>query len=159
MPNIELDDIDKKILGALQEDATRPIQAIADHVGLTSNPCWRRIRRLEEGGFIQKRVAVIDPVKVGLKMTCFVRIHTTKHSGDWLQTFNKSVSRIPEIVECHRMTGEVDYLLKVLVRDLEHYDKVYQKLIKYVPDLSDVSSSFSMEKLKSSNDVNLSLIE
>lgn len=159
MPNVELDDIDKKILGILQEDATRAIQEIADQVGLTTNPCWRRIRRLEEAGIIQKRVAVIDPVKVGLKMTCFVRIHTSKHSGDWLQTFSKSVSRIPEIVECHRMTGEVDYLLKVLVRDLDHYDQVYQKLIKFVPDLSDVSSSFSMEKLKSSSDVNLSLID
>ena len=92
-------------------------------------------------------------------MTRCVRIHTSRHSGTWLETFSKSVGRIPEIVECHRMTGEVDYLLKVLVRDLDHYDKVYQKLIKYVPDLSDVSSSFSMEKLKSSSDVNLSLIE
>ncbi|MEM1146485.1 MAG: Lrp/AsnC family transcriptional regulator [Pseudomonadota bacterium] len=159
MSKVELDNIDKKILGIVQNDATRPIQEIADAVGLTSNPCWRRLRRLEEIGIIQKRIAVIDPAKLGLKMTCFVRIHTSQHTGDWLETFKRSVSRIPEIVECHRMTGEIDYLLKVIVRDLDHYDKVYQALIKYVPDLSDVSSSFSMERLKSGHDVNLSLIQ
>lgn len=153
---MELDDIDRRILGILQVDATRSIQEIADEVGLTTNPCWRRIKRLEETGVITGRVATINWARLGLAMTAFVRIHTTQHSKDWLSTFKSSVNKIPEIVECHRMTGEVDYLLKIVVRDLEHYDLVYQRLIKLVPNLSDVSSSFSMEKLKSGQRLDLS---
>ena len=152
---MELDDIDVKIIGILQEDATQTIQDIADKVGLTNNPCWRRIRRLEEEGVIQRRVAVIDPAKVGLGMTAFVRIHTNSHTINWLDRFKKGVLKIPEIVECHRMTGDLDYLLKVLVHDLEHYDEVYRKLIKLVPDLKDVSSAFSMERLNETNAINV----
>ncbi|MEM7329286.1 MAG: Lrp/AsnC family transcriptional regulator [Pseudomonadota bacterium] len=145
---MKLDAIDKKIIGMLQRDATQSIQDIADAVGLTTNPCWRRIRKLETEGVIKGRVAVIDAAAIGLKMTAFVRIHTKEHTKDWLEQFNKAVNRLPEVVECHRMTGEVDYLLKIMVRDLEHYDQVYQRLITYAPHLSDVSSSFSMEQLK-----------
>jgi len=145
---MELDDIDRNILRLLQIDATQPIQAIADEIGLTSNPCWRRIKRMEAAGIISARVAKIDPSKIGLGMTAFVRIHTDKHTNDWLMAFAKAVKLIPEIVECHRMTGDVDYLLKVIVHDLSHYDLIYQRLLHLVPDLSDVSSSFSMEQLK-----------
>lgn len=145
---MEIDDIDKKILSILQTDATLSIQDISDQVGLTTNPCWRRIKRLENNGIITGRVALVDPAALGLGMTAFVRIHTDKHTKNWLETFKSSVRRIPEIVECHRMTGDVDYLLKVMVRDLAHYDQVYQRLLDYVPDLKDVSSSFSMERLK-----------
>ncbi|MEC7288709.1 MAG: Lrp/AsnC family transcriptional regulator [Pseudomonadota bacterium] len=152
---MELDDIDKRILGILQVDATQSIQEIADDVGLTTNPCWRRIKRLEDSGVITGRIATINWAKLGLSMTAFARIHTTQHSKDWLSTFKKSVNQIPEIVECHRMTGEVDYLLKIVVRDLAHYDLVYQRLIKLVPSLSDVSSAFSMELLKSEHRMDL----
>ncbi len=152
---MELDDIDKRILGILQVDATQSIQEIADEVGLTTNPCWRRIKRLEDSGVITGRIATINWAKLGLSMTAFARIHTTQHSKDWLSTFKKSVNQIPEIVECHRMTGEVDYLLKIVVRDLAHYDLVYQRLIKLVPSLSDVSSAFSMELLKSEHRMDL----
>ncbi len=145
---MKLDDIDVKIISMLQIDATRSIQDLADAVGLTTNPCWRRVRRLEEQGVITARIAIIDPIKVGLGMTSFVRIHTNKHTKDWLENFKKSINKIPEIVECHRMTGDVDYLLKILVRDLPHYDAVYQRLLDLVPDLKDVSSAFSMEHLK-----------
>jgi Lrp/AsnC family transcriptional regulator len=152
---VELDGIDKRILGILQVDATQSIQEIADEVGLTTNPCWRRIKRLEDSGVITGRIATINWAKLGLSMTAFARIHTTQHSKDWLSTFKKSVNQIPEIVECHRMTGEVDYLLKIVVRDLAHYDLVYQRLIKLVPSLSDVSSAFSMELLKSEHRMDL----
>jgi Lrp/AsnC family transcriptional regulator len=145
---VELDDTDVKILRLLQSDATQSIQDIADQVALTSNPCWRRIKRLEENGVIKRRVAVVDPRRVGLGITAFVTIHTDKHTKDWLELFNKSVGKIPEIVECHRMTGDVDYLLKVLVQNLEHYDAVYQRLLSLVPDLKDVSAAFSMERMK-----------
>ena len=145
---VELDDIDCRILSILQHDAARSIQDIADEVGLTSNPCWRRIRRLERDGVIERRVAVVNAAAVGLGMTAFVTIRTDRHTSEWLSAFARAVQSIPEIVECHRMAGEVDYLLKVVVRDLAHYDDVYQRLIGTVPDLNDVASIFSMERLK-----------
>ena len=152
----EMDDIDRKILVLLQQDATMSIQDIAEKVGLSTNPCWRRIRRLESDGVIDRRVALLDPAKVGLKTTAFVFIRTNQHDTDWLESFAKGVQRIPEIVECHRMSGELDYLLKVVVQDIEHYDAVYKRLVMYVPGLSDVSATFSMEKLKASTALDLS---
>jgi Lrp/AsnC family transcriptional regulator len=145
---MKLDPIDRHLLTLLQVDATLSIQDLAERVGLTPNPCWRRIRRLEESGVIQRRVAVVDAAAVGLRLTAFVAIRTDKHSKEWLQSFARGIRAIPEIVECHRMSGETDYLLKVIVRDIAHYDEVYQRLIAEVDGLSDVSSAFSMESLK-----------
>lgn len=125
-----------------------PIQQIADQVGLSVNPCWRRIKLLEEAGVIERRVALVNAAKVGLSMTAFVTIRTNQHNQTWLEAFARGVQRIPEIIECHRMSGDIDYLLKIVVRDIAHYDRVYQKLISEVPGLSDVSSTFSMERLK-----------
>jgi Lrp/AsnC family transcriptional regulator len=145
---MQLDTIDWAILDALQEDASLPIQAIGDKVGLSTNPCWRRIRRLEDVGVIARRVALLNPEKVGLPTTVFVAIRTTRHDAEWLAAFAQGIATIPEITECHRMAGEVDYLLKLAVRDIAHYDRIYQRLIAAVPGISDVSSSFSMEALK-----------
>jgi len=145
---MKFDEIDRKILSILQSDATTSVQEIAGEVGLTNNPCWRRIKRLEEQGVIEKRVAVVNAKAIGLGITAFVTIRIDSHSGEWLSSFALCIDQIPEIIECHRMTGDVDYLLKVLVRDLEHYDDVYQDLIARVPGLKDVSSTFSMEQLK-----------
>jgi len=145
---MKLDPKDKAILRLLQQDATLTIQQIGDQVGLSANPCWRRIRQLEESGVIEGRVAKINPKAVGLRMTAFVSIRTSVHSAAWLERFAMAVRAISEIVECHRMSGDVDYLLKVLVADMDHYDRVYQKLISKVEHLSDVSSAFSMEPLK-----------
>ena len=155
---VKLDTIDKNILGILQNDCTRPIKDIAADVGLSNNPCWRRIKRLEDNGVINRRAALIDPTKLGLGVTAFVTIRTDSHSTEWLTNFKKAVMNIPEIIACHRMTGDVDYLLRVLVHDIEHYDNVYQRLIKSVPGLSDVSSTFSMEKLKQGPAIDLSRI-
>jgi Lrp/AsnC family transcriptional regulator len=145
---IELDSIDRQILLALQQDATISMQALADKVGLSANPVWRRIKRLEESGVITARVVVVDPVRLGLRLTTFVAIRTSQHEVKWLETFAKAVRRIPEIIECHRMSGDVDYFLKIIVRDMAHYDTVYKTLIAAVPGLIDVSSTFSMERLK-----------
>ena len=145
---VELDTIDRKILGIIQQDCTRPIKDIAEAVGLSNNPCWRRIKRLEDKGVIHKRVALIDPSVIGLGVTAFVTIRTDQHTQEWLDAFKSAVQNIPEIIACDRMTGDVDYLLRVIVHDIEHYDNVYQRLIKSVPGLSDVSSTFSMEKMK-----------
>ncbi|MBL8224243.1 MAG: Lrp/AsnC family transcriptional regulator [Chromatiales bacterium] len=154
-PKPSLDSIDRHILEILQADASLSVNAIGERVGLSANPCWRRIRRLEEAGVIERRVAIVDQAAIGLPMTAFVSIRTDKHNAEWLDTFARGVRSIPEIVECHRMSGDVDYVLKVVVRDIAHYDRVYRRLIAEVPGLSDVSSTFSMERLKFSTVLDL----
>lgn len=144
----QLDSIDWSILRELQADASLPVHEVGERVGLSHNACWRRIRRLEDSGVIARRVALVDPEKLGLATTVFVAIRTNRHDPAWLDAFRRGVETIEEIVECHRMAGDVDYLLKLAVRDIAHYDRIYRKLIAAVPDLADVSSSFSMERLK-----------
>ena len=144
----KLDPIDWAILGVLQDDATLSVGAIGEKVGLSHNPCWRRIRRMEDEGIIAKRVALLDPAKVGLSTSVFVAIRTTRHDASWLETFASAIDGIDEIVECHRMAGDIDYMLKLRVRDIADYDRIYQRLIARVPGLSDVTASFSMEEMK-----------
>ena len=144
----QLDSIDWAILGVLQADAAIPVHEVGDRVGLSSNACWRRIKRLEDAGVITGRVALVDPVKLGLATTVFVAIRTNRHDPEWIAAFSRGVATVDEIVECHRMAGDVDYLLKLAVRDIAHYDRIYRKLIAAVPDLADVSSTFSMERMK-----------
>lgn len=145
----QLDSIDWAILRELQADASLPVHEVGERVGLSHNACWRRIRRLEDSGVIARRVALLDAEKLGLATTVFVAIRTGRHDPAWLEAFSRGVGAIEEVIECHRMAGDVDYLLKLVVRDIAHYDRIYRKLIAAVPDLADVSSSFSMEKLKS----------
>ena len=145
----KLDKIDRQILALLQDDASVPIQQIADQVGLSVNPCWRRIRQMEQAGVIQGRVALVNPEKVGLGLTVYVRVKTREHSADWARTLNEVIAAMPEILECHRIGGDVDYLLKVVVEDMAGYDRTYKELIDRLPSLADVSALFSMERLKS----------
>ena len=145
---VKLDSIDINIINILQKDSTQAIQDIADQVGLTNNPCWRRIKRLEDEGVIERRKAVINRNLIGLGTTAFVSIRIDSHNKEWLKQFSESVDKMPEIIECHRMAGDIDYLLKVIIKDLKHFDSFYQKLISLIPGLIDVSSSFSMEELK-----------
>ena len=144
----QIDTIDWAILVVLQRDAAQSVAEVGERVGLSSNACWRRIKRLEESGVIARRVALVDPEKLGLATTVFVAIKTQRHDPAWLEAFATGIAGIDEVIECHRMAGDVDYLLKLVVRDIAHYDRIYRKLIAKVPDLADVSSSFSMEKLK-----------
>ena len=143
----KLDGTDLRILAILQENAERSISDIAEAIHLSQNACWRRIRQLEEGGYILKRVALLDAVKLGAGMTVFVMVRAGQHSQEWLERFADAVRKIPEIVEFYRMTGEVDYLIKIRVADIAGYDRVYKQLIRSAP-LTDVSGAFAMEELK-----------
>jgi Lrp/AsnC family transcriptional regulator len=151
--NQKIDDIDRKLLDILQTDASCSLDDISQKTAMSVNTAWRRIKRLEEVGIITKRVALIDPHAIGLAMTVFVAIKTSDHSDKWLEDFGKAVSTIPEVVEFYRMSGETDYLLKLLVESIA-YDRVYKKLIRSAK-ISDVSSSFAMETIKYTTSVPL----
>ena len=142
-----MDQIDRQILMQLQHNAAQPVADIARKVGLSVTPCWRRIQRMEETGTIRKRVALLDSKAVGVGMSVFVAVRTDQHNADWLEKFAGMVADMPEVVEFYRMSGEVDYLLRVVVPDMVAYDKFYRELIANV-QLTDVSSSFAMEEIK-----------
>ncbi len=145
---INFDTKDLKIIEILCKDSTTPVQQIAAEVGLTNNPCWRRIKRLKETGVIQNYTINLDRRKLGYTTLAFVALKIERHSPEWLKRFSEAVNSIPEITACHRMSGAIDYMLTVSVRDLPHYDQIYQTLIKKVDGLVEVSSTFSMEEIK-----------
>ncbi len=142
-----LDDTDVKILRILQEDCTRPVAEIGKEVGLSTTPCWRRIQKLEEQGVIQRRAAVLSAAKINAGVTVFVQIKTDQHSHAWLEKFHSAVVEFPEVVEFYRMSGEIDYLMRVVVPNIEAYDIFYKKLIDRI-EISKVSSAFAMEQIK-----------
>ena len=139
--------LDKKILSILQEDATLSTAQVAERVGLSTSPCWRRIQNLETRGIIRRRVALVDRQALNLGIDVFVSIKTRHHSAAWLNEFARTVSSFEEVVEFYRMSGETDYLMRVVVPDIPAYDRFYKRLIEKV-DIDDVSSSFAMERLK-----------
>jgi Lrp/AsnC family transcriptional regulator len=142
-----MDHKDRRILELLQTDAMLTAAEIAAEVGLTTTPCWRRIQKLEKEGYIKARVALLDRQKMNVGITVFVSVRTNRHAGDWLERFMKTVDSTPEILEAHRLSGDTDYLLRIVVPNIAEYDRVYQHLIKEL-DFLDVSSSFSMEEIK-----------
>ena len=142
-----MDRTDRKILGILQADATTPLGRIADTVGLSTTPCWRRIQKLEEAGVIRRRVALLDPESLNLGVTIFVAIRTTQHTDDWLTQFRNATTDIPEILEIYRLSGAIDYLMKVMVPDIKSYDDVYKRLIRRV-EIADVTSMIAMETIR-----------
>ena len=142
-----MDATDRKILAVVQEDASLSVAEIGQRVGLSSTPCWKRLQRLEADGVITRRVAIIDPEKVGLGITVFVSIETGDHSQQWLDGFAAEVGAMPEVMEFYRMAGDVDYMLRVVVPDIQGYDTFYKRLIAAVP-LKNVTSRFAMEKIK-----------
>ncbi|WP_430425672.1 Lrp/AsnC family transcriptional regulator [Phenylobacterium sp.] len=144
---IVLDPIDRRILRELQRDATVPIADLALHVGLSQTPCWKRVKRLTDAGVITRRVALLAREKLDLGLVVFVSVRTSRHDAEWLDAFAKGAASMPEVVEFYRLSGDTDYLLKVLVKDIAAYDAFYKRLIAAVP-LSDVSSAFAMEQIK-----------
>lgn len=142
-----LDRIDRKILFELMRDSTLPVAQLAERVGLSQTPCWKRVQKLEAAGVIIGRVALVAPEKIGLGLTVFVEIEAADHTPGWREDFAKLVSDYPQIVETHRMAGEVDYLLKVIVPDMQAYDAFYLDLTHRLP-CRNVTSKFSMERMK-----------
>ncbi|PPQ16117.1 transcriptional regulator [Bradyrhizobium sp. AC87j1] len=143
-----LDAIDRKILVVLQEDASLSVAEIGERVGLSSTPCWKRIQRLEADSVILRRVALVDQNKIGLGLSVFVSVESADHSDAWLKRFADAVRAMPEVMEFYRMAGDVDYMLRVVIPDMQSYDVFYRKLIHAVP-LKNVTSRFAMEKIKS----------
>ena len=143
----KLDLIDRKILTELMRDATQPIAQIAERVGLSQTPCWKRIQRLESAGIVTGRVAVIDPARIGLGLTVFVGIEAPDHSAGWREAFAATVRDIAEVIEVFRMAGDLDYMLRVAVPDMGAFDALYRRLTDAVP-IKNVTSHFAMERIK-----------
>lgn len=143
----DIDNIDRRILQSLQKDATLSMDALAEAVSLSRNACWRRVKHLEQTGVIRARVALVDPNAVGLPLTAFVLVRARSHDRDWLQAFAQAVRAMPEIQSAHRMTGDLDYVLRVRCASVSDYDAIYQRLIDKVP-MGDISASFVMDDIK-----------
>jgi Lrp/AsnC family transcriptional regulator len=157
MPKTKLDSIDCKLLDLLQVNAERQVAELAEEVGLSTTQCWRRVQRLKDAGVITGQVALVDREKVNVAVTVFVAVRTNTHTEQWFNRFRATVEAIPEVVEFYRMSGEVDYLLRVVVPDIAAYDKVYKRLIAGT-QLFDVSSSFAMEEIKFTTALPLSYV-
>lgn len=143
-----MDKLDRKILDLLQQDGSLTAAEIAEKVGLSKAPCWRRIQRLKEEGVLRKTVALVDAKAVNVGTTVFAMVKTSHHEAEWSEQFVRVASEIPEVMEIHRMSGDVDYLMRIVVPDIQAYDKVYKQLINAV-SFSDVTASFSLETIKS----------
>ena len=144
---MEIDDYDRRLLREIQSDSDRTVQELADLIGLSARPTARRLKRLAEAGIIRKHVALLDPEALGLQATLFIAVRTSRHDAEWLGRFAEGVRRMPEVVEFYRLSGDIDYLIKLCLPDVRAYDEVYKKLIAIAP-LSDVSASFAMEAIK-----------
>ena len=155
---MELDRADLKLLEMLQLDCDTPIAELAAAVQLSTTPCWRRVQRMKDAGVIASHVALVDPKSVNVGVTVFVNIRTSQHTQAWFDQFHATVDSIPEVMEFYRMSGDIDYLLRVVVPDIAAYDKVYKRLTADT-DLSDVSSSFAMEEIKFTTALPLSYVE
>ena len=149
-----MDQTDLKILKLLQIDSTLPTSEIARKVGLSTSPCWKRISRLREQGVIKQQVSILNASKLGFGLTAYVSIKTGEHSADWLSKFLNAVTHMPEVMEFHRMAGDVDYMLKVVVPNIDAFDKFYKSLIGS-STISEVTSRFSMEKIKETTELPL----
>lgn len=148
MEQVTLDKKDRQILSLLQLDATLSLADIADKVGLSSTPCWNRVKRLEEEGVITKRVALLNPEKINLPTSIFMTLTVNTHKAKWMAQFKEVVSGFDEVMEVYRMTGEYDYMLRIQVSDIQSFDRFYKRLMEKLDGITKVTSSFTMETLK-----------
>lgn len=147
MARNNLDIVDRKILALVQRNAAISLPEISDSVGLTATACWRRIKKLEEEGIIRSRVTLLAPEKLGFALTGYVTIRTSNHGDDWVSRFAATVADMPAVLELHRTTGDIDYLLKIVAKDLADYNRIYRAISQH-PDIAAVSAAFSMEAIK-----------
>ncbi|MDR7148010.1 Lrp/AsnC family transcriptional regulator [Rhizobium sp. BE258] len=152
-----MDRVDRKILAQLQNNADIPGPELAKAVGISTTPCWRRVQKLEEEKIIRRRVALLDAAKINAAVTVFVSIRVRSHSPEWLRRFSEVVASFPEVVEFYRMSGDVDYLMRVVVPDVAGYDAFYKRLVAKV-EIGDVSSRFAMQELKFTTELPLSYL-
>ncbi len=152
---MDIDDTDRRILRELQRDASLGVEVVGERVGLSRNACWRRIRRMEEDGVIRARVALVEPAALGLGLTVFIAVRTDRHDPEWLDAFTRAVRDMPEIQGVYRTSGDLDYLLKARVADVQAYDRLYQRLIRRIA-LTDISASFVMEEIKETTELPVS---
>ena len=151
---MHLNEIDLRLIAILQRDASIAVEELAKQVGLTKTPCWRRLQKLEKSGIIKGKVALLDAAMLDLSVSVFVQVKTSRHDNDWLANFSATVSAFPEVVDFYRMSGEYDYLLRVVVKDIANYDAFYKRFID-ATNLTNVTSSFAMEEIKSSTELPL----
>lgn len=150
---MELGPVDLKILGLLQQDASLTTAEVAEKVGLSQSPCWRRICRLEEAGLIKKRVALLDPEKLGLGVVVFTSVNLASHHGTALTDFEAQVARFPEVMECYTMTGATDYMLKVVTKDVHHYETFARKYLAQVPNIREMHSNVAITRIKDTTEL------
>lgn len=143
-----LDRVDRQLLSLLQNDGTLSLNELAERVNLTTTPCWKRLKKLEDEGYIEKRVALLNAEKLDLSFIAFVQLKTSDHSQDWYHHFVTTVSDFPEVMEFYRMAGEYDYMMKVVVKDMKCFDDFYKRMVNSVKGLSNVTSTFAMEPIK-----------
>ena len=149
---VSVDEYDRKLLKAIQVDADRTVQQLADEIGLSATPTARRLKQLTEKGLIEKTVTLLNPAALGLNTTLFIFVRTNRHDEAWLKQFSEGVRRMPEVVEFYRMGGDIDYLLKIVLPQISAYDEVYKRLIAVAP-LADVSAAFAMEAIKNTTEL------
>jgi Lrp/AsnC family transcriptional regulator len=145
-----IDAKDEAIIISLQNDATISVAAIGEQVGLSQNACWRRIKKLEDEGVLKNRAVLFDAEKLGYPLTVYALIRVREHSTEWLDALTEVLKDVPEIVEFHRMSGDLDYLAKILAKDMKHYDQIYKRIIS-IGSITDMSSSFLMEEIRSTS--------
>jgi Lrp/AsnC family transcriptional regulator len=144
-----LDTVDIAILDLLQRDASASVAEIADKVGLSQSPCWRRIQRLEKAGYVRERVAVLDRRKLGLNLEVFAQVRFTRELPDTLAQFEQAIRSAPEVVECHMLMGDVDFLLRIVTQDVESYERFLRNTLAVLPGVRDIRSSIALSTVKS----------
>ena len=145
---MELDRIDRKILATLMADAATPLARLADPVGVSQTPCWKRVRKLQDAGIIRGRVALVDPERLGLGLTVFAEVSAPEQSADWQARFAEVIADIPEVMEAHQLAGSHDYALRIVVRDMAAFERIRSRITEAIP-VRGLSASFALKRIKS----------
>lgn len=155
---MDLDKTDHKILALIQQDASMPASEIAERVNLSQPPCWRRIKRLEEEGYIQRRAGILSRSKLGLDVVIYAEVKLTANGRQEVHAFEESIRAIPEVTECYVMLGRIDFLLRIVTRDVESYERLYRDHLSLLPGIQELNSSVAMSEVKYTTELPLHLV-